>query len=334
MAYTTGTISGPVDLITVIKDAAVAAGWTLNQFSTVGSGRRCHLSKGSLYVNLRAYVNESTSELHSGSFTTQYSVVGHASTGYNAANNWFSQPGNIQFVVSGPITVTHSWGITGLTSTATYHLFTFTSPDAIYCIVERAAGQFQWILFGNLDKNGDSWTGGEFYAASGPWDSNKLYSIPVVASAAFVASGTAWASFSQVRVSSLDSFTGWASSWNFSTNYPCPRLTDSLMDKRYIFDCAPNAFNSLAPLFPMEVFVSRRGTETGITDQTWAFDLMGYMPNLYAVNMQSLVAGQNYSVSTDQFKVFPVARLSASTSFDQVTDPGHSHYFGIAVKSN
>jgi len=330
MSYQTGTISGPVDLITVIKDAAVAAGWTLNQFATVGSGRRCHLSKGNLYVNLRAYVNESTSELYALSFTTQHSVVGHASTGYNGANNWYSQPGNIQYN-PGFGNLTHSWGVTGLTSTATYHLFTFTAPDAIYCIVERAAGQFQWILFGNLDKNGDTWTGGEFFAGSGPWDSNNLYSIPVIASAPI---GGSWASFAQVRVSSLDSFTGWAASWNFSTGYPCPRLTDAIFDKRMIFDCAPNAFNSLAPLLPLEVFVSRRGTETGVTDETWAFDLLGYLPNMYAVNMQTLLAGQSYSVGTDQFKVFPVARLSATTTFGQFDNPGHSHYFGMAVKSN
>lgn len=333
MAYQTGTVTGPVDLITVIKDAAVAAGWTLNQFATVGSGRRCHLSKGNLYVNLRAYVNESTIELYGLSYVTQYSVIGHASTGYNGANNWYSQPGNIQYN-TGFGNLTHSWGVTGLSSSATYHLFTFTSPDAIYCIVERSSGQFQWILFGNLDKNGDSWTGGEFFAGSGPWDSNNLYAIPVVASAAFVANGLAWGSFAQVRVSALDSFTGWASAWNFGSGYPCPRLTDTLMDKRYIFDCAPNAFNSLAPLLPLEVFVSRRGTETGATSESWAFDLMGYLPNMYAVNMQSLVAGQSYSVGTDQFKVFPITRLSASTSFDQFTNPGHSHYFGIALKSN
>lgn len=334
MAYTTGTISGPVDLITIIKDAAVAAGWTLNQFSTVGSGRRCHLNKGNCFVNLRAYVNETTNPEVYALGATQYSVIGHLSTSYNAANSWAQQPGNLNYNDGFGNIVRPSWGVTGLTTTATYHLFTVTSPDAIYCIVERSAGQFQWILFGNLDKNGDSWTGGPFYAAPGPWDNNNALFIHTVASTSFSQSGSANSPFAQVYVDGIDSFTGWATALNYSSNYPSSRLTDTFSDRRYIFDCAPNSFNSLAPLDPVEVFLSRRGSETVSTDATWATSFLGFMPSMYAVNMQSLIPGQEYTIGTDTFRMFPLTRISSTVSFNAPAYPGHSHYFGIAIKSN
>ena len=58
MAYETGASTGPNDLLGKLRLFAIAQGWTINRWTTVGSGRELCLSKGSAYYNMRSYQNE------------------------------------------------------------------------------------------------------------------------------------------------------------------------------------------------------------------------------------------------------------------------------------
>ena len=89
MAFQTGSATGIVDLFDQIVTFVTANGWTLDSKVPDGSGERAHLHNGSVYVNLRAGVNENI--WANGS--TGYQMGLYLGTGYSGASDWRSQAG-------------------------------------------------------------------------------------------------------------------------------------------------------------------------------------------------------------------------------------------------
>jgi hypothetical protein len=332
MAYSTGTATGADDLLTKWKDFAVAQGWTLNSFATLGAGHRLHIQKGSsLFFNFRTYINESTSDVSATNGATIYAILGNASTGYNAGSAWNQQPGAPVWNSFG--TQTLAGGVTGLNSSSiTYHFFAFSSPaDALYMIVEQPSGIYQFIGCGQLVKFG-TWTGGAFYCSAVAQDQGAAQNCACLIGEEI----GGYRPFSMVRVEGVDSFTGYATGRNYGSGYPAPRAIDSIYLFRESHDDAPNSFNSLAPLEPVVVLMTRSGAIQSDFDETsQPFSDLGYLPHLHAVNMQGLAAAGNYplSGSGDTYKCFPITAINAG-AMGQFNNPPHSRYFGIAIKSN
>jgi hypothetical protein len=128
MAYQTGVITSAADLVAVIRDFAVANGWTAN-----GSV----LSKGGTYIRLTA---PNASEVR---------IEG-------ARNGNFVAP---------DLSVRHSRiRNTAWPASATYHLAAFNDPDTVWCTINFAVTTHQHIGFGTVEKYGN-WAGGGWFHA-------------------------------------------------------------------------------------------------------------------------------------------------------------------------
>lgn len=161
MAYATGTATSPTNLLQSIVTFLVAAGWTQNMSQAEGSGWRAHLSKGGTFINFRAAVNENLVAQGAG-----YALYAYVGTGYSGASAWNAQAGAP--VQSGSSTVAGAaMGLVNAGPYLNYHLFTDES-DNVALVLERAAGIFQHICFGQVTKAG-SWTGGAFCVGTVGW---------------------------------------------------------------------------------------------------------------------------------------------------------------------
>src|SRR5690554_6751440 len=92
MAYETGTSSNVNDLLDKFRLFAIAQGWTVNRWATVGSGRELCIQKGSAYFNFRSWNNE-TMLVNGTSTAGKYGITMNGSDGYSAGNGVHVQPG-------------------------------------------------------------------------------------------------------------------------------------------------------------------------------------------------------------------------------------------------
>tara|TARA_R110002074_G_C12509722_1_gene663283 strand:+ start:765 stop:1631 length:867 start_codon:yes stop_codon:yes gene_type:complete len=141
MAYQTGTYSGPVDLLTLLRTFVLANGWTQNGWTADGTGNRLHIQKGSMYYNLRSGAGED--DVFAGTSnatTTPYAIYLNGSTGYAGGSPWDRQPGS-------PESETGEGAAAGKVSQtqATYHMF--AQADTIILFVE-CDDQYRQIMFG------------------------------------------------------------------------------------------------------------------------------------------------------------------------------------------
>lgn len=160
MSYYTGTALSPTDLLQKLVGHLVAAGWTQNMSQAEGSGWRAHLSKSGVFVNFRAFVNESFT-------STGYSICMNVGTGYASGSAWNAQAGTP--VKSGTSTVVGvGMPLVNAGPYLNYHVFT-DAADSVQIVLERTAGVFVHLGFGQTQKNG-TWTGGAFFHGSVMWD--------------------------------------------------------------------------------------------------------------------------------------------------------------------
>lgn len=162
-AYQTGTAADQTALLQALVTWLTAQGWTNNMSQADGSGWRAHLSKGGLFINLRAYFNADTnSNIWVTTFTPNTQKAGiaiYAGTGFNSGNSWRTQAG-------GPIRTGTSdiigANLTIPSNTITAYHFFDDGNDNINVVIEKSAGVFGSMGWGNLVKAG-AFTGGAFF---------------------------------------------------------------------------------------------------------------------------------------------------------------------------
>lgn len=172
-AYSTGTATGPTDLLQKLVTFLTGQGWTNDSSVSYGSGWRAHLHKGSQYVHLRAFVNEAAN-IATGwgssraSSTAGYGIGLYLGTGYNGANAWNNQAG-------APVDTSGSPGPVGagmyLTSGAIGAYFFFDDGnDHITVVADRGSGLYSHMGWGpSMSKVGftnDYWY---FYGSAPHW---------------------------------------------------------------------------------------------------------------------------------------------------------------------
>lgn len=185
------------DLLNQIVSQAALHGWTQHSLGALGAnGRRGHISRDGVFVNLASAVTISTassnitavldtitpladrynpngsggngswnwdSNLGSGVYAIPDVLAINASTGYDSMVNWYRQPG-APFRNGSP-----QYGLFGLIKSkgaiGRVHMFFYDSPAMIFIVAETQTGYRQWVCGGNLAKDYE-FTGGQLYGAS------------------------------------------------------------------------------------------------------------------------------------------------------------------------
>ena len=141
MPFQTGTATSFVNLLDTLRLFATANGWTENSWVSPALS----LQKGTIYANLNA---------------TATDLQMKGSLGYSGAAAWNAQPST-----HAPTPRIRDGWYGAVTWPATYWMFIHTSPDDIVVVVRYQPTRYLYFTFGSLTKYG-TYTGGEYYAAS------------------------------------------------------------------------------------------------------------------------------------------------------------------------
>ena len=312
MAYETGSATGPNDMLTKLRDFAAAQGWTVNRDVAAGSGRELCLSKDTAYFNLRSYQNENVTINGSGA-AGRYGIAINGSDGYDGGSDWDRQPGY-------PLRTSSSGGDQGHANLPlpiyfgpfpSYHLF---APDSktIYLELEVASTIFQRLGFGSLDLFNPAAPGGGrfFYATGGGHPSTSTGGSTWLGTEIDISSwaleevpfrgadiNTTDSQCGSFLRAAFDSFDNWCGSGRTSTSsYQPQSCQGGGCHDKVLRDYSPNPLNGVGILLPNIVSVVR-GNEY--------LSPVGIVPGMRYMDMTLYQPGEEFSLGTDVWKVFP-----------------------------
>jgi hypothetical protein len=332
--YETDAYTDPTDLVNKLAAFIEANGWTRDDLSNEGSGRRYHAHRGTQYLNMRGFVNESAPSgavIMDGGGTNIYGVSFNIGTGYSGASPWYSQAGIPLNSGGGPRSV----GIQGLSAAGTYHFFAHNSGDQIMAVVEYASGYYDRFYFGLINEYG-SITGGDYFGASRTGIQSAATSAQPVFG--FFRAGHAGGEGSVSMTSpyallkvDVDAESGWH--WNPQANYGGSRRTLRDFYNVYAFSAAnaiqPNTTNSLNVLFPVVAYVNRSTTDAAGTSAS----PVGEIPKVFYVSLANLVPGQQITLGGTDYRVFPFWKKNSTKALPTTgVGTGHSGWYGFAVE--
>jgi hypothetical protein len=300
------TAANPADVINGIAVFAGANGWTVERNNLSGSNRTVTLKRAeSDYVHLW---NTNTSELR---------VIGSVdyaagSTPDTQTNRGFEANANLG---AGPYTKVF--------------LFADSAPAPhIHIVVEVSAGIFRTISLGVLEKTG-AYTGGTYYDAT-RWtvDVNGV-SWNSVQHACFEYNRGSVGFSGSIRVDiPADSRTN---AWANTTGYPFynglayaisdqPSGLGALTTLAYNRNQAPFSGNVL--LAPIQNYVLRVG---GL------YSPIGTFPNVRYLRMDRFSPGEEITIGTDTWKIFPFVRQGVSVASATPYSAQHAYAFKKVV---
>jgi hypothetical protein len=331
--YETDTYTDATDLVNKLAVFIEANGWTRDDLSNEGSGRRYHAHRGTQYLNMRGLVNESAPSgavIMDGGGVNIHGVSFNIGTGYSGASPWYSQAGIPLNSGGGP----RSAGIQGLSAAGTYHFFAHNSGDQIMAVVEYASGYYDRFYFGLLSKYG-AWTGGDYFGASrtGIQSSAFLTTVPfgfLRGSHGGAEAGSGMGGIYGLVKVDVDAETGWH--WSPTANYGAARRTLRDFNNINAFAAGnaiqPNTTNSLAVMFPVIVYVNRTTTDATTTSAS----PIGELPKVFYINLANLVPGQQITLGSTDYRVFPMWKKNATRAIPATGLTGHSGWYGFAVE--
>lgn len=319
MAYETGTSSNVNDLLDKFRLFAIAQGWTVNRWATVGSGRELCIQKGSAFFNFRSWNNE-TMLVNGANTASKFGITMNGSDGFASGDAIHRQPGYPvrNSATNGDQCVTMFPLVTNTGPFPAYHFF---APDdkTLYAEVEVTTGVFQRWGCGSLDLfNSAAPGGGRFIysttsqhvtAGSGStdWlnvDADNSYQTELVPfraadfSMTNSTTGTQGRSAaSMVRVQ-FGSFNNWAGSGRAVSaadglNMACQG--GGVHDK-ILREFSPNPLNGIGLLLPNIVSLNV-GNEFLMP--------IGVLPGLRFMDMTNYLPGEEFTIGSDTWKVFP-----------------------------
>lgn len=314
MAYQTGTASDVNDILDKFRLFAIAQGWSVNRWATVGSGRELCIKKGSAYFNFRAWNNE-WALVNGDDQADKTGLAINGSDGYLGGNAWDRQPGYPQRRNSAPLDQAHAWFplVINIGPFPAYHFF---APDSktLYAEVEVSAGIFMRFGCGSLDLfNPAAPGGGRFFYATGgqhvtdptstsiPWlevdvDDSSLSLEEVPFRCADYCYDASFLSGSYLRVQH-DSFDNWAHSAKVPSTYNTGSFCQGGgVHDRPIRDLSPNSLNGVGVLLPNIVSVNR--------NQEY-LSPVGTVPGMRYMDMTNYLPGDEFTLGSDTWKVFP-----------------------------
>lgn len=333
MAYITGTATSTIDLLDTLQTFLETNGWTTYHAGPDGSGKRLHMVKGDIRVNLRAAKQEKIWPDMRDSGVERYGIGLNCSTGFDNEADWHSQPGaptDIMNRVVGVGIPLHGDRI------PKYVINYLTSPDAVFLSCEMQEGQWVHLAFGALRKIGN-WPGGTFFSAS----RNHYY---MYAKAGFTDIDTEnQRLFSQETYSNtyvradIDAFDRmWLSAGErtnaVETGYTGKPIVGALkklsglgysasVPNYALLQCASasddgrtaNTLNCLTINLPLYIYALRDPNAMN------EYSLIGYIPHAYYANLKYLAPGGIYEIDHiggDQYSVFPFSKREGQFGYD------------------
>lgn len=321
MAYQTGTATDPADLLDKLRAFLLANGWTIEawRFRTdQPTWRWLALSRAGSFFNI---VEDRTFNpgAVAGAHPTSSHIVATYATSYNSANNYNNQaPGGTGQLVG--------WCPNVVGPFSSYHFFEGVGLSGAYVhvAVELGVGEFRHFGAGVLDKQG-TYTGGEFaYGVS--WDLrtvyinslNRAHGIPfdggartfdgLVLSHTVVRCAEACALYS-LPGEWLTIFGNPAAGRKaraggiFSYDPADTNIADTF--NQAFWAAGPLVGAGVAPLERIHVQAERGGG-------FWT--PIGEVPGMRRINIQFLNPGDELTLGTEVWKVFPVTRKGTGAS--------------------
>lgn len=323
MAYQTGSATGVNDLLDQLRAFLLTRGWTVNDFSTVGAGKRLHVQYGTdTFFNFRSYEGDAREggSNQIGQTNTAHGFGCNGSTGYSGAAAWYAQAGAP--FGSGTYRGAAIWGLPG--AITTYHFFAYegTGYAAAYVVVETAAGSYDWLGFGKVEPIG-AITGGQFFFAKQTLADADAAGGAVCPLAVCQYWGGARGTSHGAIYLATDGVTGWKLNTESLGGVAQYAHTDEQTRFAYSY-CAPSDFNELSPLQPVRFVVTRDGTNF---NQNTPRSPVGYLPKIFYLNIADVTPGALVSVGGVNYRVFSYWQKSGGDP--SVSDVAGFHGFAF-----
>lgn len=255
----------------------------------------------------------------------------NGSTGYSATEKWDEQPG---YPVSQGTSKSVGSCITEVPVGASRNYYIFSHADSCTIVVQIDDNRFVYLAFGLLTKSG-VYTGGQFYAGSIEtyqpsyiyWYLSANRRIPW--RSAFLANGldgnnyfeSTFAVYIDVDGSASWKHNGQEGSGDTSLDADLQigvqpvyaRTDDSVSTNRryavnlneFVYDRSPNHFNGVSILAPVYIFVTRA---------TGRYTYIGMPKGIRIINRSPYDSGDEFSLGSDTWKVFPAFDIADELS--------------------
>lgn len=164
-SHANGVASDPTDLLNTLVTWLTGLGWTVDSNVADGTGKRAHLHKSGLYVNLRSHVAELIWDSAVQPTPVSTGIGIYLGSGYSGASNWRSQAGG-PIMAGGTATVGATMRLTS--GSITRYDFYDDGSDNVVVVVERSGGLIAHLGFGPLFTKAGTLTGGAYFFASQP----------------------------------------------------------------------------------------------------------------------------------------------------------------------
>jgi len=319
MAYQEEVGTSPDDVINKIAVFAQANGWTVDRNTLSGSNRTLTVHKSGDYIHI---YNINTTR-----------IFMRGSVGYNAANPPSTQPN-----VSNAATCSPEAG----PYTKIYMFADDLPTEHVFIVIETAGGILYHLCFGMIEKFG-TFTGGTFFDAS-CWtrSTSQVYTWNSSHHALFDSGQGSGFSSAEVGGSircdiPADGLTNnWARLAADTAGSNNPRIqcglnagtSESSNEKSWLTTLAYSRndppFSGQPSLGTIRAHVVREGTS-----DFWS--PIGTIPNIRYLRMQRYSSGQEITIGTDVWKIFPMARYGVGTNNGSPNNV-FSEYHGYAYK--
>jgi hypothetical protein len=306
MAYQTGTSTSQQDLLDKLRTFATSNGWTQDEWDT--SGKVLSMHRSTVYVHFRWDAVATTGGIaiyHSlGFISAGTDVWAHTDdSGVGQANlSPVTSERRVDRIGNGPFT----------------KYYFFESDTYIHVVLEYAPGLFRHFGAGILEKVG-TWTGGEYatgsiwYNSAGVQDYpiDTRHSLPWDASNSNAANDN-----TTVHAEGMPGEPSGSTKWGV-----CWAGTTAGNDRAAVgrlnmvgglrggpvtaaFSWLPaNPSNGYIPLVPIPIFYRR---DAGGTPEKWYH--LGFVPDVRVINIAHLEPGEEVTVGSDTWTMFPWIR--------------------------
>lgn len=312
MAYVTGLASSMADVVTAVRNACTANGWTM-----AGDV----LSKGVCHAEVKTGTL-GTSTLTGGYF--RLGVANDASLADAAQYPVYFGP----LMEAGDVWANWQWP-------ATYHVHVNASPDEVVVLVNYNGDHWAWAAFGSSPAPGN--------AGSGNWQAATLshtteqksdYYMLVAPEAVSSIHDSAWCPMpfwleyggpkpSGAVHGAIDDATGAASWSNGDTafSYTAQRTINAANAIEPLLSFSPNTWNQESVLLPLQVIQARPDAKVSLINQ---------LVHMRVCRNDYIMPGQVITLGSDRWKVYPAYRRS--TQNRDGLNGVHSGTLAIAVR--
>lgn len=369
MSYQTGSAADLPSLMTIIKDFALAEGWTIGKYVTSGTiaNNLLFMSKGQCFVALQG-VTVSMQDWTTGANVpiNDNRLRGALATSLNnSLNTYFGHPGSAVTAATSAERIEINDLAGPFTS---YHLFSDpTVSDYINVVVQTAPDRWQHFGFGNLDKGTFTHSGaGYITGISRAWVPNRSGSITSNSGVGFNKPGHTKTGFvfglkdndlsdpaneGSDRVAhiyapdALPLTAGWTAMLGQGWSSNSDTNSNFINNCRFFSTPLSSLYSQLTNRGTLNAHVGRNFA-TSFSGVAPMFGLpviyknssvsascyVGDFPNVRQVNMEGLLDAQTLTFGADEWMVFPCGRQTAWMTAASMGMQFSSGRYGLAHK--